>query len=100
MVGDPYLNMVYAKLMGNLRYPESFRRDGLMGVAHFELFVARSGEVVRVNKVRSSGNSAIDLYAEEVVRRLSPLPPIPARLVGEVIIIDASVPVGPSAVTR
>ncbi len=100
MVGDPYLNVIYAKMMRNLRYPEPFRRDGLMGVAHFELFVARSGEVVRVLLTRSSGNSAIDLYAEEVVRRLAPLPPIPARLVGEVIIIDADVPVGPSSLIR
>ena len=80
MTGDRYLNLIWAKVQRNYRYPDSFRRDGLAGSVEFSITLARNGEIIGLDVVRSSGSSAIDLYAEEVIRRSSPVPPIPPNL--------------------
>jgi TonB family protein len=65
--------------MANYHYPESFRNDGLFGVAVFRITLARSGEIVGLELIRSSGSSAVDIYAQEVIQRSSPVLPIPPK---------------------
>jgi protein TonB len=95
MTGDRYLNLIMRKIQRNYRYPDVFRRDGLVGSVVFQLTLARSGEIVELDLVQSSGVSAIDLYAEEVIRRSSPVPPVPPNILGPTLIVRALINVGP-----
>jgi protein TonB len=85
MTGNRYLNAVFAKIMRNYRYPDSFRREGLFGSVVFNMVLDRSGQITRLKVINSSGKSAVDLYAEEVVRRSSPVPPPPPNLPTEML---------------
>jgi TonB family protein len=96
MTGDVYLNAVRAKILRNYRYPDSFRRDGLAGSTVFLMALARNGEIVRLDVLNSSGSSAIDLYAEEVIRRSSPVPPVPPNIPGDPIPITIVMNIGPN----
>jgi len=66
-----------------------------MGSAVFLMVLARSGEIVRLDLLNSSGSSAVDLYAEELVRRSSPVPPVPPDLPGEAIPVTVVLNIGP-----
>jgi len=96
MTGDLYLNAVRAKILRNYRYPDSFRRDGLAGSTVFLMALARNGEIVQLDVLNSSGSSAIDLYAEEVIRRSSPVPPVPPNIHGDPIPITIVMNIGPN----
>ncbi len=93
--GDVYLNQVVQWIQRRRKYPEYFRQDGLVGTASFTMTWARNGEIVNLSLSMSSGDSAIDLYAEEVVRRSSPLPPIPPNFPGATLTGQLYIPVQP-----
>jgi TonB family protein len=95
MTGDPYLNLVAAWNTQRRRYPEYFRHNGLVGTASFLMTWARNGEIVGLELIISSGNSAIDLYAEELIRSSSPVPPMPANRTGPAMTVKVDVPVAP-----
>jgi len=95
MAGDVYLNQVVQWIQRRRRYPEYFRQDGLAGTATFMMTWARNGEIVDLPLVISSGDAAIDLYAEEVIRRSSPLPPIPPNFPGATLTGQIYIPVQP-----
>ena len=95
MTGDPYLNLVAAWIARHQRYPESFRLDGLAGTASFLITWDRNGEIVGLLRVISSGNFAIDLYAEEIIRSSSPVPPMPSNRPGATMTVRVDVPIGP-----
>src|ERR1051326_1910330 len=93
MVGDTYLNLVLAKIMAHYRYP--FGADGLMGLAVFRMTLARDGDIADGDLARSSGNRTIDLYAEEVIRRSGPVPPLPPKYPGPTLQLDVFIVVEP-----
>jgi TonB family protein len=95
MTGDPYLNLVAEWIARRQRYPESFRQVGLVGTASFLTTWARNGEIVGLVLIISSGNSAIDLYAKEIIRSSSPLPPMPTNRRGLTMTVKIDVPVAP-----
>ena len=95
MTGDPYLNLVAAWIAQRQRYPESFRLDGWAGTASFLITWARNGEIVGLLRIISSGNFAIDLYAEEIIRSSSPVPPMPSNRPGPTMTVRVDVPIGP-----
>ena len=93
--GDPYLNLVAAWILRRRQYPAYFRHQGLVGTASFLMTWARNGEIVWLELIISSGNSAIDLYAEDMIRSSSPLPPMPANRPGPAMTVKVDFPVAP-----
>jgi protein TonB len=81
--------MVSAQLNRNKRYPES--AQGQQGAASISFSVDRSGRIVSVRLVRSSGSSALDQEAVAMAHRSSPVPAPPPEIGGG--IINLSVPV-------
>jgi hypothetical protein len=65
MAGDVYLNQIIQWIQRRRKYPEYFRQDGLVGTAAFTMTWARNGEIVDLSLSMSSGDAAIDLYAED-----------------------------------
>jgi len=95
MVGDTYLNQVTAKILARYHYPDSFRNDGLIGVPVFYMTLARDGDIADVELAQSSGNGAIDLFAEEVIRRSTPVPPVPPTYPGPTLRLTVFIAVEP-----
>jgi TonB family protein len=93
MVGDTYLNLVTAKILAHYHYP--FGADGLIGSAVFYMTLARDGDIADVQLAQSSGNAAIDLYAEEVIRRSAPVPPLPPMYPGPTLRLNVFIVVEP-----
>ena len=77
-------NKYMALLLGHLerfkRYPAA--AHGAAGKVLVKFEISRAGEVTSANVVQSSGNSALDDEAIEIVRRASPFPPFPAAKPG------------------
>ena len=93
MVGDTYLNLITAKIMAHYHYP--FGADGLIGAAVFHMTLARDGDIAELELAQSSGNTAIDLYAEEVIRRSGPVPPLPPNYPGPTLQLNVFITVEP-----
>src|SRR5262249_27438097 len=88
-VGDAYLDAVRDRMTSRLRYLESLRHDRVTATVDFEVTVLRNGQIVAIVLRRSSGNTEIDLVAEIAIRDSSPLPPLPADLRGERVVMHA-----------
>lgn len=73
-----------SELVGRLqrakRYPDAARARGEQGVATVTFTIDRSGHVLSVSLVRSSGSQSLDEEAVALVRRADPLPQMPAEL--------------------
>lgn len=95
MAGDVYLNQIAQWIQRRRKYPEYFRQDGLVGTASFMMTWARNGEIGDLPLIVSSGDAAIDLYAEEIIRRSSPLPPIPPNFPWSTLTARIDIPVQP-----
>lgn len=77
-----YNALVIAHLQRHRVYPEQARAAGIKGVSTVNFQLARSGAVVGVSLVRSSGNAILDQAAVAMVRRASPFPPFPGDYQG------------------
>ena len=95
MTGDRYFNLIRDIVARNMRYPDVFRRDGLAGRVLFQMTLARDGDIADVQLAQSSGNTAIDLYAEEVIRRSAPVPPLPPNYPGPTLRLNVFIVVEP-----
>jgi protein TonB len=71
---------VAALLERNKRYPADARND--RGVAQIAFSIDRKGRVMSSRVVTTSGSSALDREALEMIRRAQPFPPPPAALHG------------------
>ena len=67
------------------RYPDVARAREEQGAATVTLTLDRSGHVLSVKLVRSSGSPSLDEEAVALVRRADPLPPMPADVAGNTI---------------
>lgn len=52
-----------------LRYPPMLREAGIGGTVHLYVFISKTGEVVKTELQRSSGQPRLDRAAEEVARK-------------------------------
>ncbi|MFT0861533.1 energy transducer TonB [Ancylobacter sp. G4_0304] len=75
-----------SRLMGHLnrhkRYPAEARAAGHQGRPRVAFSIDRSGRVLSVRLVGSSGNASLDAEAVEMIRRASPVPPPPPDITG------------------
>ena len=73
-------------LLGRLqrakRYPDLARSRGDQGVATVSFTMDRTGHVLAVTLIRSSGSSLLDEEAAALVRRAEPLPRLPDEIAG------------------
>lgn len=65
-------------LRANHRYPPTAQARGNEGTVVARFAIARDGRVLSPRVERSSGHPVLDEEAEALLRRVSPLPPLPA----------------------
>ena len=75
-----YASRVMSRLASRKRYPAAARRSRAQGTVTVRFTLNRSGRVVSVRVVRSSGNRALDNAAVSLVRRAAPFPRFPAAI--------------------
>jgi protein TonB len=78
---DPkYYSSISAQIERNKRYPADGKND--RGIAQVAFSIDRRGRVVSSRIVASSGSSALDREALQIIQRAQPFPPPPAGVAG------------------
>jgi len=75
-----YLLHLKRKIQAVWVYPQSAARQGLGGVLSVEFSIARSGELLYVSLLDSSGNNILDDAAMKAVKTAAPYYPFPERM--------------------
>lgn len=79
------------RLQRSKHYPEIARARDEQGIATARFTMDRSGHVLSVSLVRSSGSQALDEEAVALIRRADPLPPMPSDMAGDTITLTVPV---------
>ena len=77
---DRYYAQLAAWLERHKRYPSQARKMRQEGVVRVRFVIDRSGKVLSHRIETSSGHTALDRAASELLRRASPMPAIPASM--------------------
>ena len=77
---DRYYAELAAWLERHKRYPSQARKMRQEGIVRVRFVIDRSGKVLSHRIETSSGHTALDRAASELLRRSSPMPPIPASM--------------------
>ncbi len=85
-----YLNHLKQKIQGVWVYPSAAARAGIGGTLTIEFSVARSGELLFVNLLDSSGQAILDEYAVRAIKSAAPYHPFPDRLKAKRIRVRAN----------
>src|SRR5205085_9069411 len=93
--GDPYLNAITRELDKHRTYPDLARPLGLSGFTHFVVLIDRTGNLLAMRLVQSSGSELLDRAAAKVIRDTLPFPPAPPDYPGDPITITMAIYVGP-----
>lgn len=92
--GDPYLNAMRDRIIGNIVYP-SHVTGRRAGIAEYEALVARSGTLLRIRLVNSTGSPELDSAGLDAIEKSVPFEPIPARIPGDNVIINIRLNISP-----
>ena len=74
---DDYLQEIMRRLQSAFEYPSAALRRRQQGEVMLELMIEGSGEITSVQLNTGSGHALLDDAALAMVRRLTPLPPLP-----------------------
>ncbi len=89
---EGYLRAIRALIERHKRYPRAALRRGQQGTCVVRLEVDRSGDLVRVEVVRSSGFRSLDRAAVDTFRkRIRRFPPAPDALPGNPLVLEVPV---------
>ncbi|GAA4361121.1 energy transducer TonB [Kangiella marina] len=66
--------------VGNLHYPEQANRLGIYGNLKLKVAISKSGELVSVEILQSSGQEVLDQAALQIVRLSAPFAPLPESI--------------------
>jgi protein TonB len=79
-MGDPYLNMMYARVEQNRAPTTPIGPSGLHleGISVFELMLSRTGRMEEIVLERSSGAPQLDAEARRMIVAATPFPPLPS----------------------
>ncbi len=77
---DRYYAELAAWLERHKRYPPQARKMRQEGIVRVRFVIDRNGKVISHRIESSSGHTALDLAASELLRRASPMPAIPASM--------------------
>jgi protein TonB len=91
-LGDDYLDRLRRHLAKFKHYPPEAVKLKQEGTALVEFVLARDGTVLEAHIQRSSGFPLLDQATLDMIRNASPVPPVPARFVGERVSI--AIPTG------
>ena len=91
-----YVNQLLAAIEPHYHYPAAFREKHLAGLVVYRMTLGRSGEILALELVKSSGNEAIDQFARETILLAIPLPPVPETVRRPQLTVEATIRVGPS----
>jgi protein TonB len=72
------------EMLGNLNYPEEARRKKLYGNLRLLVTLRPTGDVTKIELLKSSGHIVLDQAAMRIVRMAAPFPPFPEQLRKEV----------------
>ena len=81
--GDDYLEKLRRWLARHKKYPEEAHKKKQEGTVLLAFVLARDGTVLEARIERSSGFPLIDQATLDMMRRASPVPPVPATYTGE-----------------
>ena len=91
-----YLTTVKNKIQKQQRYPSAARRRRLQGTVEVSFQWDASGKLISHSIKRSSGQKILDGAAIQMIKRSSPLPPIPPVLKRQLISASESISFSPS----
>ncbi|MDR1083539.1 MAG: energy transducer TonB [Deltaproteobacteria bacterium] len=77
---DAYVSKVRLRLDRKKKYPSEAAARNLKGIVEINFTISQDGQVTRPRIVQGSGHSSLDDEVMALVRRVSPLPPIPAEI--------------------
>lgn len=86
-----YMSLVSAILQRNKVYPRAAKARNEQGRAHLRFTIDRQGNVLSYELVSSTGNKVLDAEVESLIRRVSPLPPMPPEMTQETLVMNVSV---------
>ncbi|MDR2459535.1 MAG: energy transducer TonB [Deltaproteobacteria bacterium] len=75
---DAYKAMVRRRIEGNKKYPPAAQSRRQTGVVRVSFIINQDGQIHSANVVESSGHNILDDEVLALLRRVSPLPPLPA----------------------
>jgi protein TonB len=93
--GDRYLNEVRDQLLQHRVYPAEAEARGLSGTAVYRLVVDRSGKLLNVQLLHSSGHHELDDAGLETIELTAPLHPLPSDLPGPAVALVLTLYIGP-----
>jgi TonB family protein len=85
--GDDYLNRVRRWIAKYKQYPPEAKKRKQEGTVMVAFTLARDGTVLSVDIERSSGVPVIDQAVFDMMRRASPVPPVPPQYSGATLSI-------------
>jgi len=83
--GDRYLNALRDTIERHRAYPPEARAQGLSGTAQYDLLLDRSGRLMHVRLLRSSGAEILDKAGAAMIAQSAPFAPPPPELIGTVV---------------
>jgi protein TonB len=81
--GDEYFERLRRYLAQYKQYPDAALRQKRQGTVTVEFVLARDGTVLSARIDASSGHEILDRATLEMMRRASPVPPLPERYSGD-----------------
>jgi protein TonB len=78
-------NAVMLQINRQKRYPSAARTQEMQGVVEVRIVIDRGGQLMATEVGRSSGFALLDQEALEILKRASPLPPLPVAVQGETL---------------
>ena len=87
-----YLSLLHSALERNKDYPRAARQKRQQGRAMLRFAIDRSGKVLDYKIEKSTGYDTLDREVVAMIRRASPLPPMPAEMSGDRLEVVVPVP--------
>ena len=78
-------NSVMLQINRHKRYPAAARSQDMQGVVQVRILIDRGGRLMSSEIAGSSGSALLDEEALEILKRASPLPPLPVGVQGETL---------------
>lgn len=93
--GDPYLNAMRDDIVSNIIYPRA--ANGSAGMARYVLTINRQGFLLELYLLQTSGSTALDRAGWDAIQNTAPFRPLPPRIPGNAIRIEALLFIAPRA---
>lgn len=93
--GDRYFNEIRDEILAKRIYPDLARALQLKGTARYEMDVDRSGKLLQVRTLNSTGIPMLDQSGVDAIIKAAPFPPVPEDISGEPVRLFLTFYLGP-----